>query len=126
MDIQIAQSQIKTALDAVQSGSELSMQAVEKFQSLMNRPHLVPTISPDNETGRVVSQLVESQDAELQKSVSDVMAFSQEIPNMSLEEVIGRSVDISLEMATMQLDMSAKMGVVDSSKSAVETLMKSQ
>jgi type III secretion inner rod protein HrpB2 len=33
---------------------------------------------------------------------------------------------VTMEIASTQLDMEAKMGIVNSSKSAVETLMKNQ
>lgn len=45
---------------------------------------------------------------------------------MSLPEMTAAAMKTTLELATTQLDMQAKMGVVNSSKSSIETLMKNQ
>lgn len=45
---------------------------------------------------------------------------------MNLNELNAGSIRLTYELAATQLDMEAKMGVVNSSKSSIETLMKNQ
>jgi type III secretion inner rod protein HrpB2 len=84
--------------------------------------------APANENGDmgVVAKMAAQQDAELQRSVNDVDTMMDRVPYMSIQEVTAESMRVSMEIAHTQIDMEAKMGVVNSSKSAVETLMKNQ
>ncbi|MGF6292691.1 hypothetical protein [Paraburkholderia youngii] len=77
-------------------------------------------------SANVIAKVAASQDAEIQKSVNDVLALSSQASSMSVQEMTAASMKVALELASTQLDMEARMGVVKSSRSSVETLMKNQ
>lgn len=129
MSVSVTSKQIAAALEksAAQSTADPSMQQLgDKFKSLMQHPRMEAPSHGANDGGNVVSKLVASQDAELQRSVNDVVSLSDHAPNMSMQEMTAATMKVTLELASTQLDMEAKMSVVDSSKSSLETLMKNQ
>ncbi|WP_114810512.1 type III secretion protein HrpB2 [Paraburkholderia kururiensis] len=127
MSVSVTAKQVESALQATQQASDPSLaQQGEKFSSMMKNHRMAKPEHADGENTNVVSKLVAAQDAEIQQSVNDVVQFSQQAPQMSMNEIMAATTKMTLEMASTQLDMEAKMGVVDSSKSAIETLMKNQ
>lgn len=129
MTIAVTNQAISSALtQAVDAGSPVQPGGAEKFQALMNSPHMTPpatAVSPDNGIGKV-QEMVTAHDAATEKVMSDMNAFSQNVGSMNPLEAIGASSKISLQLATVNFDFQAKMGIVDASKSAAETLMKNQ
>ena len=87
---------------------------------------MAPPHAAESPSMEVASKLVAAQDAELQRSVTDAAEFMQRAPEMNLNELNAGSIRLTYELAATQLDMEAKMGVVNSSKSSIETLMKNQ
>jgi type III secretion inner rod protein HrpB2 len=87
---------------------------------------MAPPNHGDDMSTNVIAKMAASQDAEIQKSVNDVVALSSQANSMSVQEMTAAAMKATLELASTQLDMEAKMGVVNSSKSSVETLMKNQ
>ncbi len=73
-----------------------------------------------------VSRLAAAQDTEIQNSVNDIADVERRAPMLSLSEVNVETIRLTYEIASTQLDMEAKMSVVNSSKTAIETLMKNQ
>ncbi|MFM0170857.1 type III secretion protein HrpB2 [Paraburkholderia sediminicola] len=123
----VTSAQLAAAVkSATQAGTDPSMQqAGERFKALMQNPRMEAPADRAGDTG-MVGKLAAAQDAELQQAVSDVTTFSDQTSNMSIGELTSGAIKVSLELAQTQLDMEAKMGVVNSSKSSVETLMKNQ
>ncbi|MBI0330741.1 type III secretion protein HrpB2 [Burkholderia plantarii] len=103
-----------------------SPSAADKFKALMEKPSMAPPHAEQSHSLEVASKLVAAQDAELQRSVTDAAEFMQRAPEMSLNEMNAGSIRLTYELASTQLDMEAKMGVVNASKSSIETLMKNQ
>lgn len=101
-----------------------SAQAVQ-FETLMHRSSAPPAVSNEENT-QTISKLVVAQDDELQHAVSDVLALTDAASSMSMPELQAASMHMQLELAGMQMDMQAKMAVVDSTKSAIETLMRQE
>jgi type III secretion inner rod protein HrpB2 len=129
MSVSVTSKQIAAALEksAAQSAADPSMQQLgDKFKSLMQHPRMESPSHGQNDGTNVVSKLVASQDAELQRSVDDVVKLSDRAEGMSMQEMTAATMKVTLELASTQLDMEAKMSVVDSSKSSLETLMKNQ
>ncbi|MDE1006343.1 type III secretion protein HrpB2 [Paraburkholderia agricolaris] len=129
MSVSVTSKQIAAALEksAAQSAADPSMQQLgDKFKSLMQQPRMEAPSHGQNDGTNVVSKLVASQDAELQRSVNDVVSLSDHAEGMSMQEMTAATMKVTLELASTQLDMEAKMSVVDSSKSSLETLMKNQ
>jgi type III secretion inner rod protein HrpB2 len=95
------------------------------FEALMHRPSMPPAIG-NEETAQTLSKMVLVQDDELQRAVADSVAITDAAPSMSMQELQAAGMRMSLELAGMQMDMQAKMAVVDSTKSAIETLMRQE
>jgi type III secretion inner rod protein HrpB2 len=92
----------------------------------MQKGQMSAPAMPQQDGTAVASKLVAAQDAELQHTVNDALQLAQQAPTMSMNEMSAGTIRMTLELASTQLDLEAKMGVVDSSKSAIETLMKNQ
>ncbi|MDR6448571.1 type III secretion inner rod protein HrpB2 [Paraburkholderia terricola] len=119
--------QAATSMPATQPGADPGLQqAGERFASMMQNPRMAAPVHGDDMNTNVIAKMAVTQDAELQQSVNDVVALSSQAGNMSLPEMTAAAMKTTLELATTQLDMQAKMGVVNSSKSSIETLMKNQ
>lgn len=106
--------------------AQTSPELADKFQSLMQKGQMSAPATPQQDGTAVASKLVASQDAELQHTVNDALQLAQQAPTMTMNEMSAGTIRMTLELASTQLDLEAKMGVVDSSKSAIETLMKNQ
>lgn len=120
--------QIEEALNAaVKPGaSEAATQQLgEKFKAMMDKPRMAPPSQDGGGMGTLASMAVQ-QDAKLQRMVTDAMAISDALPYMSMQQATAASIRFQTEITSMNADMEVKMGVVESSKSAVETLMKNQ
>jgi type III secretion inner rod protein HrpB2 len=96
-----------------------------QFETLMHRASAPPTVS-NEENSQTISKLVIAQDDELQRAVSDVLSITDAASGMSMQELQAASMQMQLELAGMQMDMQSKMAVVDSTKSAIETLMRQE
>ncbi|MBW9102107.1 type III secretion protein HrpB2 [Paraburkholderia phenoliruptrix] len=129
MALSVTNQQIVAALQAAApaAGGDASLQqAGDRFKAMMQNPRMAPPNRGDDMSNNIIAQMAASQDAEIQKSVNDVVALSSQANSMSVQEMTAAAMKATLELASTQLDMEAKMGVVNSSKSSVETLMKNQ
>lgn len=127
MSVVITPEQVKSALQTTtQPAADPSMQQLgDKFKSLMQSPRME---APQQAGGdaNVVAKLAAAQDAELQQSVNDALSLTQNAAGMSMQEMTAAGTKVVLEIAGTQLDMQAKMGVMNSSRSSLDTLMKNQ
>ena len=101
-----------------------TQQLGDKFKAMMEKPSMAPP-SEDGHPGTLATMVIQ-QDARLQKMVTDTQAISNALPYMSIQEVTNVSIQYQTEVTMMMADLEVKMGVVESSKSSVETLMKNQ
>ncbi|UIF88545.1 type III secretion protein HrpB2 [Cupriavidus sp. UYPR2.512] len=115
------------ASPAADIGAGASLQqAGDRFKVLMQNARMEPPNHGDDGGTNVIAKMAALQDAAIQKSVDDVIALSSDATRMSMQEMTAAAMKATLELASTQLDMEAKMGVVNSSKSSIETLMKNQ
>jgi type III secretion system HrpB2-like protein len=129
MSVLVYAAQLATALKSV-SGTSATPPAqalVDKFVGLMQRPNMVPPVAAPQGAGQnVVAKVLEVDDTQLQKTVDHMLLFSRTAFGMSLQKTAAESTQVMMELASVQVDMSVGMALATSSKSAVETLMKSQ
>jgi type III secretion inner rod protein HrpB2 len=127
MSIVVTPEQLKAALQSTaQPATDPSMQQLgDKFKSLMQNPRMEAHHDKRDDMN-VVSKLAASQDAELQQSVNDALSLTQNASGMSMQQMTAAGTQVILEIAGTQLDMQAKMGVMNSSRSSLDTLMKNQ
>ncbi|WP_322040718.1 type III secretion protein HrpB2 [Burkholderia diffusa] len=130
MSASVGSELIGTAMSGLTQGGDqagASAGAAEKFQALMEQPHLSPPgVHAVDGQGTVVSNLVATQDAAAQQAMDDVNGLSQRAGEMDPMQMIAESSRVAMEMVQVQFDFQAKMGVVTSSRSSAETLMKNQ
>jgi type III secretion inner rod protein HrpB2 len=67
-----------------------------------------------------------SEDEALQTVSNDALYMLHNAGDMSFNQIAAASVQMQIETASLQVDMSMKISVVESSKGALETLMKNQ
>ncbi|CAB3764334.1 type III secretion protein HrpB2 [Paraburkholderia humisilvae] len=112
--------------DSGQASSGTSTELADKFQAMMDKSPTAASVEPAGDGMQTVSKALAVQDAELQKTVTDMQDFIQAAPTLSLGEISAGTMKMMMELSSAQLNLQGKMGVVESSKSAVETLMKNQ
>ncbi|MBY8606274.1 MAG: hypothetical protein IOC39_17100 [Burkholderia sp.] len=128
----IASQMIDAALtDIAQGGDAANAGAAEKFQALMNQPHLVPPGTHHDgaagvDGGSVIAEMLTTHDAAAQHAMDRITRFSEQSDHMDVKQVLAESADAAMEMYRVQFDFQAKMSVVSSSRSSAETLMKNQ
>jgi type III secretion inner rod protein HrpB2 len=128
MSAPVSAKQIEQALEsAVKPGASdaATQQLGDKFKAMMDKPRMAPPSNDESGTS-MIAAMAAQQDAHLQQSVNDTVTMMSQAPYMSMQEMTAATMRVTMEIASTQLDMEAKMGVVNSSKSAVETLMKNQ
>jgi type III secretion inner rod protein HrpB2 len=123
---QAISSVMPEALEAGGGGASVQPGAADRFQALMNNAQPSPPVSAQDTGLNQVQEIVAKHDAAADKAMTDMKTFSENIGSMNPLDAIGESSRISLELASVNFDFQAKMGIVDASKSAAETLMKNQ
>lgn len=99
---------------------------VANFEQMMQRGVLAPPALHGSHAGSLASQLVLSEDEALQTVSNDALYMLNNANQMSLNEIAAASMQMQIETTSLQVDMSMKISVVESSKGALETLMKNQ
>lgn len=128
MTLPVTAKQIEAVLQAAVppgAADAATQQLGDKFKAMMDQPRMAAPAQNNEGTG-LVAAMAAQQDAQLQQSVNDTVSMMHNAPFMSMQEMTAATMRVTLEIASTQLDMEAKMGIVNSSKSAVETLMKNQ
>ncbi|MEM5405598.1 type III secretion protein HrpB2 [Paraburkholderia unamae] len=130
MSISIEALQMRAALDSLaQGGSKGGTTPAElasRFESMMQGAHLEAPAANTPSGMQTAAKVLATQDAELQRIPVDAQAFVQAAPTMSMQQLSASATTLMLNMSTAQVDLQAKMGVVQSTRSAIETLMKNQ
>jgi len=128
MSNSIGNDLVGAALHGLSQGNDaVNEGAAQKFQALMEQPHLTaPSAQAMGGDASVFTQMVASHDAAAQNAMHHIAEFSQQAGDMDVKQVIAESAQAAMEMYQVQFDFQAKMSVVSSSKSSAETLMKNQ
>ncbi|MGF6666256.1 type III secretion inner rod protein HrpB2 [Paraburkholderia atlantica] len=130
MSISIEALQMRAALDSLAQGGSTGgttpTELASRFESMMQGAHLEAPVASTPSGMQTAAKVLATQDAELQRIPLDAQALVQAVPIMSMQQLSASATTLMLNMSTEQLDLQAKMGVVQSTKSAIETLMKNQ
>ncbi|MET0383607.1 MAG: hypothetical protein ABW032_09320 [Burkholderiaceae bacterium] len=102
---------------------EAHSQLGAQFENLMNRSSAPPKVASD-EGSETVSKLVLDQQSQIDSTLNDVDKVMHDMPNMGVNELTSSVIRVSAEFVSMHVNITTKMAVVNSSKSAFETLMK--
>lgn len=129
------EQEISRVLDTGTPASGVSQSAVERFQALLAQ---TPQPSPPDGTtvaavaadadhaSNIVTRAVEEQADYYRQVPNDVLYMSQHLSALSMERLAAADMTIQLEIASLNADLQVKMATVQSSKDAVQTLMKNQ
>jgi type III secretion inner rod protein HrpB2 len=130
MEITLSMLQMQAAAAqapaAVPVGQSVSPQLSSSFEAMMQNGVMGPATHGSDPTGTLISEVVRGEDTALQSVSNDMLFMLHNSSSMSMQELTSASMAIQIESTGMQVDMQTKMAVVNSSKSALETLMKNQ
>ncbi|MEJ0003128.1 MAG: serine kinase [Pararobbsia sp.] len=98
----------------------------DKFQAMMahSTPYM-PELHPGERTD-IVAKAVEEQANYYHQVPNDVMYMTQHMSALSMERLAAADMTVQLEISSLNADLQVKMATVQSSKDAVQTLMKNQ
>lgn len=101
----------------------------DRFQSMMQQgasPTPLDSLVGQSGHGSIVTKAVEEQAEYYRQVPNDVLYMSQHLSALSMERLAAADMTIQLEIASMNADLQVKMAAVQSSKDAMQTLMKNQ
>jgi type III secretion inner rod protein HrpB2 len=100
----------------------------ERFDRLMAREPDVSVFSEQHLGGQgtPVTAFVKSQEALMQHSFDAVRQFSVDAPSMGPQELASRHIDLTYQLAMVQVQFNAGVYLAQSAKSGIQTLMKNQ
>ncbi|WP_423600149.1 hypothetical protein [Roseateles sp. MS654] len=100
----------------------------DRFQRLMQEQPAAAAMPHDTEVGArsPVSHFIEAQEGVLRQTFDSVRSFSQQAPSMNPGELASRHIELSYQLAMVQVQFNAGVYVAQSSKSGLQTLMKNQ
>jgi type III secretion inner rod protein HrpB2 len=99
---------------------------VDKFQSMLAQVEPNPHALHAGEHTNIVTKAVEEQSDYYRQVPNDVLYMSQHMSSLSMERIAAADMTVQLEIASLNADLQVKMAAVQSSKDAVQTLMKNQ
>lgn len=112
-----------------------SQSAAARFQALLAQaPDALPpqgtqgvqAVEGAGQPPNIVTRAVEEQADYYRQVPNDVLYMSQHLSALSMERLAAADMTIQLEIASLNADLQVKMATVQSSKDAVQTLMKNQ
>ncbi|MGH8778296.1 serine kinase [Paraburkholderia sp.] len=103
-------------------------QQADRFQELMTQGAPTPPVEsvPEHPDHNIVTRAVSEQADYYRQVPNDVMYLTQHMSSMSIQNVAAANMTVQLEVASLNADLQVKMAAVQSSKDAVQTLMKNQ
>jgi type III secretion inner rod protein HrpB2 len=104
----------------------VSQQLVDKFQAMMAQANHQAQPVHVTERSDLVTKAVQEQADYYRQVPNDVLYMTQHMSALSMERLAAADMTIQLEIASLNADLQVKMATVQSSKDAVQTLMKNQ
>jgi type III secretion inner rod protein HrpB2 len=89
-------------------------------------PATVDAAAHPGEHSDLMTKAVEQQADYYREVPNDVLYMTQHMSALSMERLAAADMTIQLEIASLNADLQVKMATVQSSKDAVQTLMKNQ
>lgn len=74
----------------------------------------------------VVSHFLQAQEGVMRQTYDQVRSFSLQAPSMNPSELASRQIELSYQLAMVQVQFNAGVYISQSSKSGLQTLMKNQ
>jgi type III secretion inner rod protein HrpB2 len=124
MQAALAQAEIPAA--AGTGVQPVSPQLAASFEAMMQNGVMTSAAPSSDPAGTMVSEVLRGEDTALQAVSNDMLFMLNNSNGMSMQELTSATMAIQIESTSMQVDLQTKMAVVNSSKEALETLMKNQ
>ena len=99
----------------------------DRFSRMVQEQPAAPT-PHDTEAGSrsTVSHFLQAQEGVLRQTFDKVRSFSLEAPAMNPSELASRQIDLTYQLAMVQVQFNAGVYISQSTKSGLQTLMKNQ
>jgi type III secretion inner rod protein HrpB2 len=105
-------------------------QLTNKFQAMMQAPkaeQAQAALAAQAPSGpNAITQLVDKQQALMQKSFADVEAFTANASNLTMQEVAAQSMKLSHDMTMANFNLQSTTAVAQGSNKSLQTLLKNQ
>jgi type III secretion system HrpB2-like protein len=128
----VAVAPVESVLKTAQKGvaSPAMEQLTSKFEALMQAPKAeqanAARVASAASGPNAVTQLVDKQQALMQKSFHDVEAFTANAGNLSMQEVAAHSMKLSHDLAMANFHLQSTTAVAQGSNKSLQTLLKNQ
>lgn len=126
LQMQAALAQAELPATAGTTAQPVSPQLAASFEAMMQNGVMTPAIPNADPAGTMVSEVLRGEDTAMQAVSNDMLFMLNNSNGMSMQELTSATMAIQIESTSMQVDLQTKMAVVNSSKEALETLMKNQ
>jgi type III secretion inner rod protein HrpB2 len=102
--------------------------AVDHFNQLMvHEPQPAPPVPDGSSTaGNAVTHFMHVQESMMRQTFDDVRAFTVAAPGMDAQTMAARHIELSYQLAMVQMQFNSGVYVAQSSKNGLQTLMKNQ
>ena len=99
----------------------------DRFSRMVQEQPAAPT-PQDTEAGSrsTVSHFIHAQEGVLRQTFDKVRSFSLEAPAMNPSELASRQIELTYQLAMVQVQFNAGVYISQSTKSGLQTLMKNQ
>jgi type III secretion inner rod protein HrpB2 len=96
--------------------------------SRMVQQQPAPQVPNETQTGShsVVSHFIQAQEGVMRQTFDKVRAFSLQAPAMNPSELASHQIELTYQLAMVQVQFNAGVYISQSSKSGLQTLMKNQ
>ena len=99
----------------------------DRFSRMVQEQPAAPA-PHDTEVGSrsTVSHFIEAQEGVLRQTFDNVRSFSLQAPSMNPSELASRNIELTYQLAMVQVQFNAGVYISQSTKSGLQTLMKNQ
>ncbi|MEA3120242.1 MAG: type secretion inner rod protein HrpB2 [Paraburkholderia sp.] len=120
------QYEISRATEVGTDTGAVSQALGDKFLALLAQatPHVAETNAAGS--NNLVEKAVEDQANDYQQVPNDLLYMTQHMSALSMQRIAAVDMTVQLEVASLSADLQVKMAAVQSSKDAVQTLVKNQ
>jgi len=102
-------------------------QLADRFSRMVQEQPSAPVPNGTEAGSRsTVSHFIEAQEGVMRQTYDKVRAFSLEAPAMNPSELASRQIELTYQLAMVQVQFNAGVYISQSSKSGLQTLMKNQ
>lgn len=125
---QIAQTGASAGTGSAPAATPATPAQADRFQALMSQGAPTPPVQsvPEHPDHNIVTRAVSEQADYYRQVPNDMMYLMHHMSSLSMERMAAANMTVQMEISSLNADLQVKMAAVQSSKDAVQTLMKNQ